>query len=54
MAIKINASFEDLGLDDPETKANFSRDFEDSMSKELGGRKVIVNNVTAGEARIRR
>ena len=53
VAVKINASFADLGLDDAETKANFSRDFEDSMSAELGGNKVTVINVTAGEERLR-
>ena len=52
MAVKINASFDDLGLNDADKKAAFSRDFEVSMSKDLG-LKVIVNDVTAGEALIR-
>ena len=49
MAVKITANFSALGLDDEETKANFSRDFAASMKVKLGGNNVIVNSVTAGD-----
>ena len=49
MEMKIAANFSQLGLDDEEKKANFSRDFAAAMKPKLGGNNVIVNSVTAGD-----
>ena len=49
MGIKITANFSELGLDDEDKKANFSRDFETTMEEKLGGNKVVVTSVEAGK-----
>ena len=48
MGIKITANFNELGLNDADKKADFSRDFEKTMEEKLGGNKVIVTSVEAG------
>ena len=50
MGLQIAADFYQLGLDDEENKAYFSREFERSMTAKLGGNNVIVTSVVAGEA----
>merc|ERR1712048_308251 len=52
MGLSIAANFSELGLNDENKKAEFSRDFENTMKAKLGGNTVIVTGVTAGSVKV--